>query len=573
MEIDAKLLEAVVVHNSVRFPPPDKQKRYLSIFEFNTTHTQDDCIPRLLLKNKRHGYSIEQIETNTKQRNMRPAMVLLSSGMLPVAIAFAVVGVLVATAGTAEAFAWKPLVLSFLQQQQQSCALKPQSAHRTTTTTTTTLSALVYRVDGSVVEDDAFDNNDEIGGNRESEELAFLSREFGTETWASIACAFARPPHDKLTPGLVKNASPVGIRGDAIDVAVAVPASEQYGTKAAGNDQLVRVLVSVGFPQAWAIGDNDTPGGRCSALAEQVRILEGHAGDKLAERGVGAAAGNGSGRDDPGYYERLVVENRRRERLEEEPSPEEEQSSLPEWWQPVLPPAATIEMLDEAKLLKKLLNEDEFEDELRALFVRERQRRDGESPVVAVLRAAVASIGFSGLCLRARICGSGEEENGGEILATVVVPYQTGDKSSVGTVGELREAVLVLVESVDPLPAPEPVRASSESAATTTTSAATTAETIQPFNERVVREVTAVLVEEDNDGEEPGASTEEPGTIGDDDETGVAAAAACTSSSSRGTPQPRPPKEEAELAAKYAAIEGLGDRAFAILRDLGMLQG
>lgn len=507
-------------------------------------------------------------------------MVLLSSGMLPVAIAFAVVGVLVATAGTAEAFAWKPLVLSFLQQQQQqqqSCALKPQSAHRTTTTTTT-LSALVYRVDGSVVEDDAFDNNDEIGGNRESEELAFLSREFGTETWASIACAFARPPHDKLTPGLVKNASPVGIRGDAnaIDVAVAVPASEQYGTKAAGNDQLVRVLVSVGFPQAWAIGDNDTPGGRCSALAEQVRILEGHAGDKLAERGVGAAAGNGSGRDDPGYYERLVVENRRRERLEEEPSPEEEQSSLPEWWQPVLPPAATIEMLDEAKLLKKLLNEDEFEDELRALFVRERQRRDGESPVVAVLRAAVAAIGFSGLCLRARICGSGEEENGGEILATVVVPYQTGDKSSVGTVGELREAVLVLVESVDPLPAPEPVRASSESAATTTTtSAATTAETIQPFNERVVREVTAVLVEEDNDGEEPGASTEEPGTIGDDDETGVAAAAAaaCTSSSSRGTPQPRPPKEEAELAAKYAAIEGLGDRAFAILRDLGMLQG
>ena len=36
--------------------------------------------------------------------------------------------------------------------------------------------------------------------------------------------------------------------------------------------------------------------------------------------------------------------------------------------------------------------------------------------------------------------------------------------------------------------------------------------------------------------------------------------------------QPRPPEEEARLAAKYAAIEDLGERAFAILVDLDMVQ-
>mmetsp|Transcript_7489 Transcript_7489/g.18357 ORF Transcript_7489/g.18357 Transcript_7489/m.18357 type:complete len:489 (+) Transcript_7489:60-1526(+) len=433
--------------------------------------------------------------------------------------------------------------------------------------------ALVYGADGSVVGDDVFENPDDKG--IDDNLLDALKTAVADPTvWNIIACAFAPPPHDKLTPELVQNANPVGVTENSIDIAVAVPASEQ-GVAAA--NQLVQILVTVSFPQAWALPKNAFHDAKVEALLGQVRVLEGLAEARLSQQRNSSFPS----RDDPDYYEKMLIEQKWQRRLEEEIFSD----SFPEWWTAIEPPFSPLEFREEAALLKKLLNEDEFEDELRALFV-EHGKISSNSPLV--YRASVSSVGSSGLFLKARVARESDvnkKQKETEILASAAIPYSNPPKE-VRTTGELREGVLVLVESVTPMPMPAIPQAKPDSIESD-------GETITPFNEQVVemvtereRETAEMEDNESKDDEEETTQTTEEDTeqepeVGSPPEATIESETKATSSEESSGPekvrdtlsrqQPLPPEEEAKLAAKYAAIEDLGERAFAILRDLGMV--
>lgn len=403
------------------------------------------------------------------------------------------------------------------------------------------LSALVYGADGSVVEDEAFENPDSESTINQGALLDYIKRSLGADgslVWRKIACAFAPPPHHTLTPEAVQDAFPVGISDDGIDIALAVPASEDRGGSIAAANQLVQVLVTVRFPQAWAIPQDGTTDEKGPALLGQIRILENNAMDRLSQQ----RKSSDSSRDNPRYYENLVIEQRREEQLQQEPTSSKQ--GLPEWWTTI--DSQNSSMMDEARLLKKLLNEAEFEDDLRALFVKHINESGATFPV---LRAAVSSIGSSGLFLKSRVVTG---PNGGEIenekIANVTIPYDS-PPHEVLTATELREGVLLLVESVDPMPAPVqplPIEISKTD---------TEVGINLPYNEQVMEQVNNL----------------ENKTAGDDLSLPIDTKTNVQANAGARLKQPRPAEEEAKLAAKYAAIEDLGERAFTILRDLEMI--
>ena len=499
--------------------------------------------------------------------------------VVPIAIAIFIVAV-----GTKETHGFIPASMHPHTSHRQ-----PSSRSDSTVTSSSALSALVYGTDGSVVGDDVFENPDD-GVTRATDEEDNLLEELkismdNPSVWNKIACAFAPPPHDRLTLELVRDASPVGYSDKSIDIALAVPASAEGGAATAAASQLVRVLVNVSFPQAWVFEKDASKDEKLSALLGQIKVLEGLAEDRMSQQ----RSSGGLSRNDSGFYEKQIIEKQWKEKLEEEPAAFGD--GLPGWWATIAPPFAPLEVREEAKLLKKLLNEDEFEDELRALFVKHTK---SYSPLV--YRASVASVGSSGLFLKARVAATTAETTTSsdddddikeeQILVTASIPYNNPPKD-VKTANELREGVLLLVESVVPMPMPAITQASAHSTENEV-------ETIKPFNEQVAEMVSDLESEsaktldaEINDTKKETMPIAEVTTkleSGEDislaepeakeSETPTAAEDSLNSETAQGIlsrHQPRPPEEEAKLAAKYAAIEDLSERAFAILVDLGMV--
>jgi hypothetical protein len=518
------------------------------------------------------------------------------------------------------------------------------------------LFALVYGTDGNVVKDvDDDDTGVDVddGDDVEQQQHAFLLESLQNYDnnnifWAKIACAFAPPPHDRLTPNLIKDATLIKVGKTNFDIAIAVPAS--------GGDQLVQILVTVGYPKSiFAFeDDNNNNEGRnnnimnseekLSALIQQVRILDGHATDRLVSR----SKQDSVSMDDEHYYERIVIEKNWLERLQnEEPQP----SNRPDWWTTIELPKSSLELVDECKSLKDLLNEDEFEDELRSLFVQnynidhqvgggggdDDDGRDYRSSNnILVLRAAVSSIGSSGMFLQARAVVINNENGGShdEIILAAAVPYESNPalRKEFHTIDDVREGVLTLVESVAPMPKPTIPLPLSLSSGGTTTVDSTADTTFTPFNEQVMKSVNTAdadadaaadagtLVEDngetdsstipiqtssldekdDDDDEEPSqdvavavtadtndnditadvATTKAEGDVEEDKEAVTSTTVESSASASavndidkarRRRQQPKSPEEEAKLAAKYGAIEDLGERAYTILLDLDMV--
>mmetsp|Transcript_21417 Transcript_21417/g.45084 ORF Transcript_21417/g.45084 Transcript_21417/m.45084 type:complete len:573 (-) Transcript_21417:2533-4251(-) len=492
------------------------------------------------------------------------------------------------------------------------------------------LSARIYGADGTVMNDDEFENKDVAAVNQyyspsgsstiEKSSVSFPSTILETlkdavgdqSVWTRIACAFALPPHNQLIPELVQNAQLVRVGGTSIDVALVVPASSGP-TASPTADQLAQVLVTVGFPQSWATEENEgNDDETLNMLVQQIRVLDGHANDRLSQRSASAIAA----RDDPHYYERIVIEKRWMERLQEEA---DQSDSLPHWWTTIAPQSSPLELVDECKLLKELLNEDEFEDELRALFVKHYDDKNANidnlaaAPAPAVLRVAVASIGSSGLYLKARVVATNDDDDPCENLSAAVVPYEEdiSDKK-VQTSGELRESVLVLVESVAPMPMPPTAKAMSETvtgqlSGISTSPAANDNENFTPFNEQVVAVVTNLeenakpkpstsnsdseasiaRPEEEYDtiikveassyktraatGAPPQEKKMDKSLVEEVEEAHKEMASMPSTKSKRTYYQRKSSEEEAERSAEYAAIDDLGERAYAILRDLNMI--
>ena len=528
------------------------------------------------------------------------------------------------------------------------------------------LFALVYGTDGKVVKDENQFGYNKIGGGDIDEHSFLLEslRNYDSNNifWTKIACAFAPPPHDRLTPDSIKEATLMKVGNTNFDIAIAVPTNNNGG---GGGDQLVQILVTVGFPQAIDLENIINPQDKLSALIQQVHVLDGHATDRLASIQKQQQVGF----NDEYYYERIVIEKNWLERLQKEPTitdkSTESQSQVyyPDWWTTIELPKSSLELVNECKSLKSLINEDEFEDELRALFVQNYDHvhndDDNSSSIknMLVLRAAVSSIGSSGMYLQARVVVILNENNNdlcNEVILAAAVPFESNPvlRKEFHTIDDVREGVLTLVESVAPMPKPtlpplSSLLSSGGSTTTTTTvdtTTATTETTFTPFNEQVMKSVnnaaaaadttdTVKSVEDDNktdsstipiptsssdeedddndyDDDEPpqGSAAIATDTIaiknitatvattkaeGDDVEedkeavtsTTVESSSSLSSSSSSVNDtdtntdtdnalrrqQPKSSEEEAKLAAKYGAIEDLGERAYTILCDLNMV--
>ncbi|OEU20264.1 hypothetical protein FRACYDRAFT_236337 [Fragilariopsis cylindrus CCMP1102] len=492
------------------------------------------------------------------------------------------------------------------------------------------LFALVYGTDGKVVKDEnQFGYNKISGGDIDEHSFLLESlRNYDSNNlfWTKIACAFAPPPHNRLTSDLVKEATLMKVGNTNFDIAIAVPTNNNNGS--GGGDQLVQILVTVGFPQAIDLENIINPQDKLSALIQQVHVLDGHATDRLASIQKQQQVGF----NDEYYYERIVIEKNWLERLQKEPTiPDkstESQSQVyyPDWWTTIELPESSLELVNECKSLKSLINEDEFEDELRALFVQNYDHvhndDDNSSSIknMLVLRAAVSSIGSSGMYLQARVVVITKNENNNdlsnEVILAAAVPFESNPvlRKEFHTVDDVREGVLTLVESVAPMPKPtlpplSSLLSSGGSMTTTTTvdtTTATTETTFTPFNEQVMKSEDD---DNDDDDDEPpqGSAAIATDTIaiknitatvattkaeGDDVEEDKEAVTSTTveSSSSLSSPsssvndtdtntdnalrrqQPKSSEEEAKLAAKYGAIEDLGERAYTILCDLNMVK-
>jgi hypothetical protein len=209
----------------------------------------------------------------------------------------------------------------------------------------------------------------------------------------------------------------------------------------------------------------------------------------------------------------------------------------PEWW---TIPGINMMLAEECKTLKKLLNSGEFEMELRALCAQQLQNSssDKKSPIQ---RARVAAIGPSGIFLRAVL------DRKHDTVVDVPIRFVSGEQT---TAEDLRESVLTIMDSVEyPVPSLplEDISVPVEDVVVTASS--------EEDTEGVSQEEQSVVVKQFKEAMSAG---EEKPTL----------SAEAIKDRRR---QPKSSDVEAKLAAKYAAIEDIGERAYTILKDLAMI--
>lgn len=204
---------------------------------------------------------------------------------------------------------------------------------------------------------------------------------------------------------------------------------------------------------------------------------------------------------------------------------EENVDSLPDWWTFA---ELKITLAEECDSLKVLLNDYDFAPTLKKLCQIHHSCKS--LSISQVWEAKVASVGPSGVFLRAYATVGQGDESQCEIVDVPIRFSQTGL-----TADDVREYVLDLVESVEPVS--EQVLSSSDDV--------------------VLDAATAITA--------PTETKSNIDKVPEDDTHGKIQAIA------KARKQPKTPEEEAILAARYAAIADVGERAFCILKDLGMI--
>lgn len=351
--------------------------------------------------------------------------------------------------------------------------------------TSTSLRAIIYGADGRVViteeeEEPGPKGTTAVAPFFSSLKDAVASRVDGTTLLATVACAVAPPPHDRLHPQTVVTAEVVRVDTTAggtssLDVALAVPASLSADPSSSSH-QLVQILVSVTLPQPCGDGgmadgittgdnvvrfDNDEAGygsdhaaivsTMAECIIEQLQDLEAHALDVIVEREKQTSTSSAFG--PPAVFKEREARQRLLRALEEEPYA----IDLPNWW---TFPELKILVADECSSLKSLLNEDDFAADLLALCRMHHgngdgggggTRRSSGDDVAATFRTAkVAAIGPSGILLKAAV----DDDDDVDTIVEVAIPFPPGRATS--TADDLRENVLTLVESAEEEAVPTP---------------------------------------------------------------------------------------------------------------------
>ena len=208
---------------------------------------------------------------------------------------------------------------------------------------------------------------------------------------------------------------------------------------------------------------------------------------------------------------------------------------LPEWW---VVAGSNERLAEECTQLKALLNEDEFAEGLQALFT----QRFPKS--IEVAKACVAVIGPAGMFMKAY---ARESESPFTAFA-LPIPFSTEMEHA----DDLRNAVLDIVEN-----------RSDEEASPEEHHTVLEADVDGMDGLEMTELAPATNITQSSEGPVPGHKE----VVLDDSSRSEAT----PSEISKARKQPKSREEEKELAAKYAAIEELGDRAYAILKDLYMI--
>ncbi|KAG7365385.1 hypothetical protein IV203_038588 [Nitzschia inconspicua] len=389
---------------------------------------------------------------------------------------------------------------------------------------TSALLATLYGKDGKIVRDDEQEQKQQVTTDIFDDVTSSMIRESVQSDLGDVnalltrlACGFAPSPHDHLLPRQVVSATLKQVTPKQLSIAVAVPAGNRGGsdeTDTYAGDQLVQILVPVVFQKAVK---SDGEVQIVKSVIKQIQQLDQIATDRLIQREKqkeeDSAKQRGAG----------LVEQELQRDLTEEPLAVD----WPSWW---TVPQLKIMLAEECKTLKSLLNEAELSNELVALC------KLHSSVKKPIRQAKVAAVGTSGIFLRATLLDDNENDI---TIVNVPIPFPGGEMT---TSDDLRESVLTLIETVELLqeetPAEEPIESPSD-----------VSETIEIRAEEEEATEAARKMEEETRQKEP---TQEE----------IVAEA---------RKQPKSPEEEARLAAKYAAIADVGERAFTILKDLGMI--
>jgi hypothetical protein len=375
------------------------------------------------------------------------------------------------------------------------------------------LYAVIYGADGKIVKEEENQDNDKT--DLPLHVLYGIQAEVDAATLARVACAFAPPEHQNLQLEDVKQAILVAVRSTSLDIALSLVASFEES-----NQQLLQVLVTVPFSPAPSDNMIEIE----QHIMEQIRQLDAKAVKRLDVKG-----------GKPAQASLFVMSE-----LTEEPTMDV--MCAVDWWTTV-PPLKTF-LRDECASFKDLLNTGtDFQRELQMLAQQQLKQSN-------LQRVQVASIGTSGVWLKAAVLQKDKDEK----AAILDVPIQFLDQKEAATADDLRESVLNLVELVENLPLVEPAKEPERAMAANE-------EPAKPMSkakkEEPAEPVPVAAKAEPSPAEKE--TTTKPRVLSKEERVAQA------------RQQPKSPKEEAELAAKYAAIEDLGERAYTILVDLGMI--
>ena len=440
-------------------------------------------------------------------------------------------------------------------------------------------------------------DNSFYGNVKEKELLAWLSRKCDTPLLTRLACAHAPPPHSNMHPKRIDSAHLVRVDGSSMDIAVAIGP--------------IQILVTVPYPNPCNLIAHDEQG----HINDSASSSDAHHEKLSPERSVEECISMNLEwldleahkilvqREWEEDYSDVISERQSRVQvLQEEPRGDE----LPDWW---TYPGLNQFLAAECTSLKALLNEDDFSDDLIALAssasLCQPHHQSGRQTVngqkMKIVKACAACVGPSGLVLRAQV---EIEAPAGDIpdadsSGPTVMEFPIQFKNVASSADELQLQVLDLVESIsspaDSNPPEEVESSSHESFENESKSIRIQSdETILAAHEIEVQLDNVAKIEDEREEDDPSLVSKvrsEHGAASFDEDllerhiNGRYDTITASSQSPSLSPlsvllderfidarrQPKSASEEAKLAAKYAALESLSERAFQILVDLGMV--
>mmetsp|Transcript_7643 Transcript_7643/g.18884 ORF Transcript_7643/g.18884 Transcript_7643/m.18884 type:complete len:547 (+) Transcript_7643:96-1736(+) len=447
--------------------------------------------------------------------------------------------------------------------------------------TNTVLSAVMYGTDGKKISDDLSNDHDDDKPNEPSiiPDRRFDSRlveKLNTKTSVSsilkvVACAFAEPPHDTILPKDVVVATLVEVSQTRMDIALGVKTFDENrgggSSSADGQQSLVQILINVPLttpcpPNKSTNGDNDDididRDVATECVAKTLIQLEPYSVARIERR-----EWRQQQQQDDDYVEDEeewppkvvtdVIETTSKESPSVTVSSGESKSvstyyedskpdsnyRYPDWW--IFPSPLEKTLSNECDSMKSLLNEGDFATD-RIQLSRQGQEysnTEGTGDVV-IQKSFVSIVGPAGVVLRTQQSNKDEELN----VVEELVPVRFVSGATAKSPETLRDLVLELVESLE--------------------DAEQQKQQEEQKGEQLVQDAEPIV--ESTVTPPAPVSAPAPSSVSNTKDS-----VELSKDVIEARRQPKSPAEESKLAAKYASIEDIGDRAFAILKDLHMI--